>query len=245
MVTIPAGRFVMGSPPDEAERLDNEGPQHLVELEGFWMGQTPITQAQWRQVMKVNTSKFQSDRAERDQHPVERVSWEEAMAFCAKLRECTGRHYSLPSEAQWEYACRAGTTTPFHCGATLISELVNFNGASTHGAAPEGDARGQTSPVEQFPANRWGLLDLHGNVWEWCLDDWHSSYQGAPQDGRAWLESQGANRCKRKGRGRNKLLRGGSWYGDPRYCRSAFRDWVRPDELYDGFGFRVCCLPQD
>jgi formylglycine-generating enzyme required for sulfatase activity len=245
MVAIPPGRFVMGSPPYEPERRDDEGPQHLVETEGFWMGQTPITQAQWYQVMGTNPSKFQGDRTDRDQRPVERVSWEESMAFCAKLRERSRRHYSLPNEAQWEYACRAGTTTPFHCGATLISELANSNTAIPFGAAPKGVDRRQTSPVEQFPANRWGLLDLHGNVWEWCLNDWHSSYQGAPEDGRAWLEPQGSRRREREGRGGEKLLRGGSWGSRPANCRSACRDIGRPDGRGDVVGFRVCCLPQD
>jgi formylglycine-generating enzyme required for sulfatase activity len=245
MVTIPPGRFVMGSPPDEAERKDSEDPQHLVELEGFWMGQTPISQAQWRQVMGTNPSKFQGDRTDRDQRPVERVSWEEAMAFCAKLRERTGRHYSLPSEAQWEYACRAGTTTPFHCGATLISELANFNGTYTYGAAPKGVVRKETSQLDQFPANRWGLLDLHGNVWEWCLDEWHSSYDGAPKDGRAWLERQGSSHREPDGRRGARLLRGGSWTYHPAVCRSACRNYDHPGTRGSYVGFRVCCLPQD
>ena len=201
MVAIPPGRFVMGSPPDEAGRRDNEVPQHLVELEGFWMGQTPITQAQWRQIMDTYPSQYSDDELDQDQWPVVWVSFVEAIAFCAKLRERTGRNYSLPNEAQWEYACRAGTTTSFHCGATLISELANFNPASPYEARAEGAARGQTSAVDQFPANRWGLLDLHGNVWEWCLDDWHSSYQGAPEDGRAWLDRQGTRRRESEGRG--------------------------------------------
>ncbi len=245
MVTIPPGRFVMGSPPDEPERRDLEGPQHQVELEGFWMGQTPISQAQWRQVMGTNPSNFQGDRTDRDQRPVERVSWEEAMAFCAKLRERTGRDYSLPSEAQWEYACRAGTTTPFHCGATLISELANFNATCTYGAAPKGVVRRETSQLDLFTANRWGLLDLHGNVWEWCLDEWHSSYDGAPKDGRAWLERQGSSRREPDGRRGARLLRGGSWFNLPGDCRSAYRFLNRPGFRNDGLGFRVCCLPQD
>jgi formylglycine-generating enzyme required for sulfatase activity len=237
MVAIPPGRFVMGSPPDEAARRDNEGPQHLVEVEGFWMGQTPISQAQWRQVMGTNPSKFQGDRTDRNQRPVERVSWEESMAFCAKLRKRTGRHYSLPSEAQWEYACRAGTTTSFHCGATLISELANCKATSTF--------RRETSRLDQFPANRWGLLDLHGNVWEWCLDEWHSSYDGAPKDGRAWLESQGTSRREPDGRRGARLLRGGSWRVRPAFCRSAYRDYFLPDVRNNNLGFRVCCFPQD
>jgi formylglycine-generating enzyme required for sulfatase activity len=245
MVAIPPGRFVMGSPPDEAERRNNEGPQHLVELEGFWMGQTPITKAQWRQVMGSNRSEFQGDLSDQDLWPVYGVSWEKAMAFCAKLRQRTGRHYSLPSEAQWEYACRAGTTTPFHCGATLISELANFNAASTYGAAPKGVARRETSPVDQFPTNRWGLLDLHGNVCELCLDDWHSSYQGAPEDGRAWLESHGSFRREPEPRETVRMLRGGSWIRDLGGCRSACRIALIPEDIIDFCGFRVCCLPQD
>ncbi len=176
---------------------------------------------------------------------MEQVSWQESMAFCAKLRERSGRHYGLPSEAQWEYACRAGTTTSFHCGATLISELANFNTSIPYGAAADDDPRGQTSAVDQFPANRWGLLDLHGNVWEWCLDDWHSSYQGAPVDGRAWLDRQGTRRREREGRGGNKLQRGGSLYFHPASCRSAFRFDGRPGDRGAAVGFRVCCLPQD
>jgi formylglycine-generating enzyme required for sulfatase activity len=245
MVTIPPGRFVMGSPPHEAERRDNEGPQHLVELEGFWMGQTPISQAQWRQVMGINPSKFQGDRTDRDQRPVEDVSWEESMAFCAKLGERTGRHYSLPSEAQWEYACRAGTTTPFHWGAKWISQLVNFNATSTYGAAPKGVVRRETSQLDQFLANRWGLLDLHGNVWEWCLDEWHSSYDGAPKDGRAWLERQGSSRREPDGRWGARLLHGRSWVGSPRTCRSAYPLNIPPGDCNYFIGFRVCCLPQD
>jgi len=245
MVTIPAGSFVMGSPLDEAGRKESEEAQRLVELDSFWMGQTPITQAQWRQVMGSNPSHFQGDRADRDKRPVEGVSWDESMAFCAKLRERTGRHYSLPSEAQWEYACRAGTTTPFHCGATLISELANFHATFTYGNAAKGDAREQTSAVDQFPANRWGLLDLHGNVWEWCLDEWHSSYDGAPKDGRAWLERQGSSRREPDGRRGDSLLRGGSWCHGPSNCRSAYRSYTRPADRLFILGFRVCCLPQD
>jgi formylglycine-generating enzyme required for sulfatase activity len=245
MVTIPPGRLEMGSPPEEEERRDNEGPQHLVELEGFWVGQTPITQAQWRQVMGTNPSRSERDWADRNQRPVTSVSWKQAMAFCAKLRELTGRNYGLPSEAQWEYACRAGTTTPYHCGTTLISELANFNASSPYGFAPRRYARGQISPVEQFPANGWGLLDLQGNVCEWCLDDWHSSYQGAPKDGRAWLGRHWSSRGELEGGERYKVLRGGSWYVFPRQCRSACRFYSLPGRRDSEVGFRVCCLPQD
>jgi formylglycine-generating enzyme required for sulfatase activity len=167
---------------------------------------------------------------------VEGVRWNDAMAFCNKLSQLTGRCYSLPSEAQWEYACRAGTSSPFHFGGTLISELANFNATQSYGEAPPGGRRGETSAVGLFPANGWGLHDLHGNVWEWCLDAWHDSHRGAPDDGRARVseDSQEASR----------LLRGGSWYGIPGYCRSAFRAHVRPDIADLDVGLRVVCLPQ-
>jgi formylglycine-generating enzyme required for sulfatase activity len=209
---------------------------HQVNLEGFWMGQTPITQAQWRRVMGTNPSQFQGLRADRDQRPVETVSWNEAMSFCEKLSQLTGRFYSLPSEAQWEYACRAGTSSPFHFGGTVISNLANFAATQSYGEAPPEGRRGKTLAVGLFPANGWGLHDLHGNVREWCLDSWHDSYRGAPDDGRAWV-SEGSQQPRR-------LLRGGSWDLNPRYCRSACRYLGRPDNADFDVGLRVVCLPQ-
>jgi formylglycine-generating enzyme required for sulfatase activity len=245
MVTIPPGRFVMGSPPDEAERQDNEGSQHRVRLEGFWLGQTPITQAQWRQVMGTNPSLGLSDRVVHDQQPVDGVRWKEAMAFCAKLRERTGRQYSLPSEAQWEYACRAGTSTPFAFGSTLTSDLANYKGSYSYANGPKGNYRQQTTPVGIFPSNAWGLQDMHGNVSEWCLDNWHSSYLGQPGDGRAWLVTQGASRRERKEGESYRQLRGGSWFDGPHDCRSASRYGKYYEYASNSLGFRVCCLPQD
>jgi formylglycine-generating enzyme required for sulfatase activity len=236
LVAIPAGSFWMGSPLEEPRRLDDEGPMHQVNLEGFWMGQTPITQAQWRRVMGTNPSQFQGLRADRDQRPVETVSWNEAMSFCEKLSQLTGRFYSLPSEAQWEYACRAGTSSPFHFGGTVISNLANFAATQSYGEAPPEGRRGKTLAVGLFPANGWGLHDLHGNVREWCLDSWHDSYRGAPDDGRAWV-SEGSQQPRR-------LLRGGSWDLNPRYCRSACRYLGRPDNADFDVGLRVVCLPQ-
>ena len=237
LVRIPAGEFVMGSPPHEPERSEDEGPQHRVQLSEFLMGRTPITQAQWRVVMEGNPSAF-ADKPDSDQRPVETVSWHDAMAFCRRLRERMGRYYSLPSEAQWEYACRAGTTTPFCFGPTLTPELANYIPADSYSNGPVVDPRMETSPVGLYPANSWGLRDMHGTVREWCLDHWHSNYEGAPTDGSAWLSDNSGEQASR-------LLRGGSWNDDPRFCRSASRYHDRPGLADGGLGFRVVCLPQD
>ena len=269
LLWIPPGRFWMGSPESEPERRDSEGPQHVVQLQGFFMSQTPITQAQWREVagwkegpgeqwgreLKLDPSRFLikdgkgenkvrllEGESNTDQRPVEQVSWEDAMEFCHRLSLRTGRTYALPSEAQWEYACRAGTTTPFHFGDTISPELANYRGDFAYADGPQGVYRKQTTPVGMFPANAWGLHDMHGNVWEWCLDEWHDSYEGAPTDGRAWLDA--AEREKSKESVKIKLLRGGSWYGSPGYCRSAFRFLLQPVDAFFNVGFRVVCLPQ-
>jgi formylglycine-generating enzyme required for sulfatase activity len=166
--------------------------------------------------------------------PVERVSWDDAMEFCSRLRQRTGRTYTLPSEAQWEYACRAGTTTPFAFGETITPELANYDCNFTYGEGRKGEFREQTTPVGMFDANAWGLQDMHGNVLEWCLDHWHESYEGALEDGSAWLSEGGESR----------LLRGGSWNYFPRYCRSATRNHYLPVNALSDIGFRVVCLPQ-
>jgi formylglycine-generating enzyme required for sulfatase activity len=252
MLWMPPGRFWMGSPDDEPERRSNEGPQHLVQLQGFFLAQTPITQAQWRQVADWKPNKGERAWSKKlnpdpshfkgDQRPVESVSWEDAIEFCRRLSQRTGRRYTLPSEAQWEYACRAGTTTPFYCGSTISTKLANYDGNEVYGDGAKGDSRQQTTDVASFPANPWGLHDMHGNVWEWCADNWHGNYEGAPEDGNAWFDEEAKdNENSMKGR----LLRGGSWYGNPRFCRSADRNDGHPDGRNVDFGFRVCCLPQD
>ncbi|MFN9645658.1 MAG: SUMF1/EgtB/PvdO family nonheme iron enzyme [Cyanobacteriota bacterium] len=268
LLEIPAGRFWMGSPRGEQGRHDDEGPPHEVRLERFFLSQTPITQAQWREVagweartgerwnraLDPNPSWFQGragqderwlveGEANTDRRPVERVSWHDAMEFCSRLRQRTGRSYALPSEAQWEYACRAGTTTPFHFGSRLTTALANCSAERTSANGPEGWTSQQTTPVGRFPANAWGLLDMHGNVWEWCLDHWHNSYAGAPTDGSAWLDEGGLNAEANSDKPR--LLRGGSWRTNPRNCRSAYRYRNPPVSRLDSRGFRVCCLPQD
>jgi formylglycine-generating enzyme required for sulfatase activity len=181
--------------------------------------------------------------ANTDNRPVERVSWLDAIEFCNRLSQRTGRTYTLPSEAQWEYACRAGTITPFHFGDTISPELANYNGSHAYGDGPKGINRDQTTPVGMFPANAWGLQDMHGNVHEWCLDEWHESYEGAPIDGRVWAERMEEEKSKE--REETRLLRGGSWDVIPRNCRSAYRYHGRAGYAYHYVGFRVVCLPQD
>ncbi|MEB3317829.1 MAG: SUMF1/EgtB/PvdO family nonheme iron enzyme [Cyanobacteriota bacterium] len=163
-----------------------------------------------------------------------------AVEFCRRLGQRTGRAYSLPSEAFWEWACRAGTTTPFHFGATLSPDLANFDGRYAYSCGPKGEFREHTTAVGRFPANAWGLHDMHGNVWEWCLDRWHPSPRHGPSDGRPWLEPAPEVPVEARDW---RLLRGGSWFIDPRVCRSASRDSVSPGILNDNVGFRVCCLP--
>ena len=241
MLKIPAGSFLMGSPKDEPERLEREGPQHEVTLGSFFLAETPITQAQWRAVagwqklerdLKLDPSNFKGAN-----RPVEQVSWFDALEFCRRLNERTGQRYGLPSEAQWEYACRAGSTTPFHFGAMLTTELANYDGNHVYGNGPKGTYREQTIEGASFPANGWGLHDMHGNVWEWCNDHWHESYNFAPGDDQPWLIPAATADEPR-------LLRGGSWGDLPGDCRSAYRYHFRPVNACYLVGFRVVCLPQ-
>ena len=248
MVSIPGGTFTMGSPNSELERTSRESPQHQVTIAPFHIGRYAITQAQWKAIaalpqldrpLEADPSNFKGN-----DRPVEQVSWDDAIEFCARLSGETGRKYRLPSEAQWEYACRAGTTTPFYFGETIATDLANYRGTDweyngkvypgNYGRGEKGIYREKTTPVGSFAiANAFGLYDMHGNVWEWCADDWHENYQGAPTDGSVWLE--GGDRTYR-------LLRGGSWGNDPRYCRSANRVRYTPDIRYTYIGFRVICV---
>jgi formylglycine-generating enzyme required for sulfatase activity len=162
--------------------------------------------------------------------PVENVSWDDAVRFCQKLSQRTGKNYRLPSEAEWEYACRAGTKTPFSFGDNITTDLVNYDGTYPYKSAPKGKYREQTTDVGTFPPNAFGLYDMHGNVWEWCEDDWHENYIDAPTDGSAWNSQSGSN---------TKLLRGGSWFNLAGSCRSADRGRDSRDDRYFNFGFRV------
>jgi formylglycine-generating enzyme required for sulfatase activity len=243
MVEIPAGSFEMGAPESEKESSDTERPQHEVSLQRFCMGKYPITQEQWRvvttlpqinQELNPEPSHFKGD-----ERPVESVSWLDALEFCRRLSKHSRREYRLPSEAEWEYACRARTTTPFHFGETITTDYVNYYGNYPYGNAPEGEDRNETTDVGSFKAaNAFGLYDMHGNVWEWCADDWHESYKGAPKDGSVWIKDNKNYEAPET----LKLVRGGSWDYAAQYCRSAFRRYVNARILSGGLGFRVVCV---
>ncbi|MCC5605729.1 SUMF1/EgtB/PvdO family nonheme iron enzyme [Nostoc sp. CHAB 5834] len=235
MVAIPSGQFLMGSPENEPGRYSDESPQHTVTVQPFFMGKFPVTQSQWAivaELEKVNIdlnpepSEFKSAN-----QPVECVSWDDAIEFCARLSNKTGKTYRLPSEAEWEYACRAETTTPFYFGETITTELANYDGNYTYNSGPKGEYYQQTTDVRKFLPNPFGLFDMHGNIWEWCQDAWHENYNGAPADGSFWMNENDI-----------RLLRGGSWHNKPRSCRSANRYGLTRDVRNIFVGFRVVVL---
>jgi len=245
MVHIPGGTFLMGSPENEEGYHLSQRPQHQVTVPSFFMGKYPVTQKQWQAVAaleKVNID-LESDPShfKGDNLPIERVSWNHAQEFCARLSQKANKIYRLPSEAEWEYACRAGTTTPFYFGETISTDLANYRGTDwkigdtvypgNYGQGQKGKYREKTTEVGIFPANPFGLYDMYGNVWEWCEDEWHENYTNAPADGSAWTSLSVDN----------KLLRGGSWFYFPEYCRSAFRISYYLVVSDYGFGFRVVC----
>ena len=246
MISIPDGKFQMGAPKDEEASLEDERPQHLVTIKPFFLSKYPITQAQWRAIatkakikcdLKPDPSYFKGDNL-----PVEWVSWHDAQEFCARLLRKTGRTYRLSSEAEWEYACRARTITPFYFGETITTRLANYCGQDrkihrrlykgTYGDEPNGVDRQQTTEVDSFPANAFGLCDMHGNVWEWCADNHRQNYQGAPSDGSIWVNEENSE---------SRILRGGSWNSPPQICRSAFRSLDNPSNRNNQIGFRVVC----
>ncbi|NJR20045.1 MAG: formylglycine-generating enzyme family protein [Calothrix sp. CSU_2_0] len=239
MVEIPAGSFIMGAPASEEGSRDNERPQHEVNISSFFMGKYPVTQAQWKFVVslpQINRElQPEPSRFKGKNRPVERVCWFDAVEFCQRLTQHTKRPYRLPSEAEWEYACRAGTTTPFHFGETITSELANYNAKYTYGAGVKGTNRRETTEVGSFGvANAFGLCDMHGNVWEWCADQWHDNYEGTPTDDSAWIEASINDNQYR-------VMRGGSWNYLPVNCRSAYRFALKPGFDNGTFGFRVVC----
>jgi formylglycine-generating enzyme required for sulfatase activity len=225
MIAIPGRTFLMGSPANEAERYNSESPQHQVTVPSFFMGKYPLTQAQYQAIMGGNPSYFKGNN-----RPIEQVSWNDAVNFCQKLSQRAGKNYRLPSEAEWEYACRAGTKTPFSFGDNITTDLVNYNGNYPYKSATRGKYREQTTDVGTFPPNAFGLYDMHGNVWEWCEDDWHENYINAPTDGSAWNSWSGSNQ---------KIVRGGSWLDSPGNCRCAYRYRISLDNWNDLLGFRL------
>ncbi|HIK11623.1 MAG TPA: formylglycine-generating enzyme family protein [Oscillatoriaceae cyanobacterium M33_DOE_052] len=228
MVAIPGGKFIMGSPNSEPKRWEAEGPQHEVTVPSFYLSKYPITQDQWEVVMGDNPSLFKGWN-----RPVEQVSWYDAVEFCQKLSEKTGYSYRLPSEAEWEYACRGGTTTPFYFGETIIPDLANYNSNYSYENGQTGEYLERTTYVGCFSPNPFGLYDMSGNVWEWCQDSWHENYENAPTDGSAWEIG---------GESDFRILRGGSWFSKPKGCRSAFRLWFDAQMKYPSFGFRVAAV---
>ena len=254
MVSIPGGEFMMGTEDEEIERLlrklytinpkltvpRTEKPQHRVAIKPFYMGKYQVTQAQWKAVAaldKVNHD-LKSDPSESkgDNLPVEMISWDDAVEFCHRLSQHTGKQYRLPSESEWEYACRAGTDTPFYFGKTITGELANYRGGETFANEIKGKYRKKTTPVGKFSPNAFGLYNMHGNVWEWCQDTWHDNYNNAPTDGSPWIDNSIYH-----------VLRGGSFDSIPEYCRSASRISSHSKVTKENFrnfrlyGFRVVC----
>lgn len=235
MVYIPEGKFLMGSLEAEGKRYSNERPQHSVTVKPFLISKYPITQAQWREIAalsKVHQKlNLRPSRSGGKSHPVTQVSWYNAVEFCDRLSQKTGHKYRLPTEAEWEYACRAGTITPFHFGETITSDLANYDASYLYGSEPKGIYRKKTNSVDTFQvANAFGLFDMHGNVWEWCLDHWHENYHNAPSNGDEWLDDS---------ENRTRVMRGGSWLNEPLRCRSASRWHSNANQQSQNIGFRI------
>ncbi len=213
---------------------------HQVKLKSFYISKYPITQSQWSAVAQLppinqelnpHPSFFSGDNL-----PVEQVSWFDVVEFCDRLSTFTGKSYRLPSESEWEYACRAGTSTPFHFGETISPSVANYFSSYGYGAGCVGDSCKSTTVVGKFSAaNVFGLFDVHGNVYEWCADSWHHDYQNAPLDGSVWEE----NHDKSHPSNSSRVIRGGAWNVPPKYCRSAFRSHLSPRGRFRNIGFRV------
>jgi formylglycine-generating enzyme required for sulfatase activity len=226
MVAIPGGTFQMGS-----NELEREQPIHSATVAPFYMGKYPVTQAQYEAIMGNNPSHFHFKGAGAE-FPVEQVSWNDAVEFCQRISEKCVNLYRLPSEAEWEYACRAGTTTPFCFGETITTDLANYGGNHCYANAPKGQVPKRTTQRGMFQPNNFGLYDMHGNVFEWCADYWHKNYKGAPTDGSVWLDENEND---------YRLIRGGTWDTAPGVCRSAYRTDTSPCCRNYYIGFRVVC----
>jgi formylglycine-generating enzyme required for sulfatase activity len=247
LVPIPAGKFMMGSPADEAERDDNEAQHEVTISKPFHMGAYEVTQAQFKQLMAGTVKRppiFNERRGGSPEHPMENILWREAVAFCDTLSNLpeekkAGRKYRLPTEAEWEYACRAGSTTPYHSGKSLSSKQANFNGNFPYGGAEKGPYLRQTEKVGQHAPNAWGLYDMHGNVAEWCSDYYDRDYyakspKADPKGPEKGVLATDYNDFYR-------VIRGGCWLDEARACRSAHRFRAMPHDPYRLIGFRVVC----
>ncbi len=255
MVEIPGGMYLMGTSSGELaqiaenhgrgvekdmkemlpERLRWETPQHAVKLPAFYLSKYEITQAQWRAVAMLPRVKKDLMRDpsyfKGGPHPVEMVSWDDAIEFCERLSRATGRNYRLPTEAEWEYACRAGSMSPFHFGEAMLAAWANYEGGSPYADAPRSLYRQKTIPVGSLGSpNAFGIYDMHGNVWEWCLDTWHENYFQAPEDGRSW---------ERVGDSFVKVIRGGAWNSFAGECRAGARNRITSPFKRNEIGFRV------
>ena len=225
LIVIPAGIFKMGSLAHQGG--SDEQPQHLVTVKSFMMGKFLVTQRQWKAVMgKLPPCRFKGDRL-----PVERVSWNDALKFCQTLSKVAGHNYQLPSETQWEYTCRAGTSTPFSFGETISIHVANYNGEHTFRDEPRGFYFHSSNECGKFPPNAFGLYDMHGNLWEWCTDNWLDDYSSSPRDGSSYQNKDS----------RYRVARGGSWHEPPELCRSAARLRLLESDADEFTGFRVVC----
>ncbi len=226
---IEPGTFLMGSPESEPGRGDNEVQHQVTLTHGFWLADTTVTQALWQAVMGNNPSHF----SDNPNNPVERVSWHDVQDFLKQLNVLIPSLYAkLPTEAQWEYACRAGTTTPFSFGNNITPEQVNYNGNYPYAGGKKGLHREKTVSVKSLPANPWGLYEMHGNVWEWCQDVWQEKLPASPVTDPAGVA--GGDQA-----GVQRVVRGGSLLHYGRHCRSACRFRLGPDVRYDVVGFRL------
>ena len=213
----------MGSPPNESERSGNEFQHEVTLTKGLWIADTTVTQALWEVMMGENPSRFKGEEL-----PVDSVNWEETQAFIVKMNGLKAElKLCLPTEAQWEYACRAASTTPFCWGDQINSTLVNFDGSHPYNKGSPSQDRGETVAVKELPCNDWGLYQMHGNVWEWC-QDWFANYPAKPV-----IDPKGPES------GVSRVLRGGSWFNGGRHCRSAARVHRYPSFRYDDLGFRL------
>jgi formylglycine-generating enzyme required for sulfatase activity len=246
LARIPAGKFRMGSPADEPERDPEEVLHEVAITRPFYLGVYEVTQAQYQRLMGKNPAFFNMQRGGGPDHPVEQVRWAEAVEFCNRLSNLAeerkaGRAYRLPTEAEWEYACRAGTGTPFHAGKGLSSTQANFNGKYPYGEAAAGPYLGKTAKVGSYAPNAWGLYDMHGNVAEWCSDWYDPDYYKNSPKGDPTGPPKGVQSTGYKDQF-FRVARGGCWLDEGRGCRAAYRFRFQPSEPYRLLGFRVACV---